>query len=217
MTVKVTFYHDVLCVWCFLLSPRLRRLAVEFGGELEIEHRGFALAPRPESIAEMFGGDDEGKTEVLRHWAAAAGHPDGERIHTELMRQRDFSYPYSMPGLLACQAAAVQGGQNAYWNMFDRVQKAHATEARNIADSEVLEDLATEIGLDMGRWKSDFQDPATRQTVQGDIEQADALGIYAVPTLVLNDRWVLQGAVAETDLRRVIATIVAGGDPSRLT
>ena len=216
MTLKITFYHDVLCVWCFLLSARLRRLAGEFGEELGIEHRGFALAPRPESIAEMFGGADEGKTEVLRHWAAAAAHPDGERIQTELMRSRGFPYPYSMPGLLACQAAAVQGGQSAYWNMFDRVQKAHATEARDIANPLVLKDLAAEIGLDMARWESDFENPSTRAAVEADIERAEALGIYAVPTLVLNDRWILQGAVAEADLRRVIATITQGGDPSQL-
>lgn len=216
MTVRVTFYHDVLCVWCFLLSSRLRRLAGAFGEELEVEHRGFALAPRPESIAEMFGGAEEGKNEVLRHWAAAAALPDGERIQTELMRQRDFPYPYSMPGLIACQAAAIQAGQKGYWDMFDRVQRAHASEALNIADPLVLTDLASEIGLNVERWPSDFENPATRQAVEADIEEADQLGIYAVPTLVLDDHWILQGAVPEEDLRQVIGTISRGGDPTRL-
>jgi len=47
----------------------------------------------------------------LGHWRAANENDDEHRIHAELMAKKDFDYPYSTPGLLACKAAELQGGK----------------------------------------------------------------------------------------------------------
>ncbi|MFQ5342778.1 MAG: DsbA family protein, partial [Anaerolineae bacterium] len=96
--------------------------------------------------------------------------------------------------------------------MFDRVQHAHAVEAHNIADPEVLRDCAVEAGLDLTRWEQDFHSPETRQAVELDLSAAHARGVHAVPTLVFDDRWMVQGAVTEAMLRRAIDDILAGQD-----
>jgi len=162
----------------------------------------------------MFGSASDGKAEIMSHWEAAAGHPDGEAIQVELMRSREFPYPYSMPGLLACEAAQRQGGMTAHWDMFDRVQRAHAVEANNIADPAVLTACAAEIGLDTARWEADFQSPAVRKAVEEDLIEAHQLGVNAVPTLILNRQWMLPGAVPEVSLRQVVENLLAGRDPS---
>jgi len=200
-------------VWCFLASARLRRLKRAFGDRLEVEHRCFALAPDPEAIARIFGSPAAGKAEILTHWEAARRHPDGEAINVEGMRARDFPYPYSWPGLKACKAAELQGGPAAHWDMFDRVQRAHAVEARNIADFEVLRDCARDVGLDLARWERDFFGEAVERRVRADLQSAERLGVYAVPTLIFNDRWRVEGAVPEAFLREVIEALLAGRDP----
>jgi predicted DsbA family dithiol-disulfide isomerase len=68
--LKVEFFHDVLCAWCYALSPRLRRLVKERPW-VEVVHRCFALAPTPEAIILMFGSKERGKREILGHWRAA--------------------------------------------------------------------------------------------------------------------------------------------------
>lgn len=201
-------------MWCFLASARLRRILQGYNGQVRVEHRCFALAPDPDAITRIFGSPEAGKAEILTHWEAAARHPDGERINVTLMRRRQFPYPYSMPGLLACKAAEFQGGGEAHWDMFDRVQEAHAVEARNIAAFEVLRECARDVGLDVARWERDFHSPEARRAVEADLAEARRRGIHAVPTLVFNDRWVVQGAVPEAFLRRVIADILAGRDPA---
>ena len=211
--VVIDFYHDVHCVWCFLTSARLRRISQDFP-QIEVNHHAFALAPDSNSISQMFGGAANGKKEILGHWSAAAAHPDGEKINVGLMREREFPYPYSMPGLLACKAAQFQGGMAAHWNMFDRVQKAHAVEANNITDPEVLMSCAVDIGLDPARWELDFKSPAARQAVEADLAEARKFGVNAVPTLIFNQQWVLPGAVPETALRQVIENLLADRDPS---
>jgi len=153
--IQIEFFHDVLCAWCYALSPRVRRLVREMD-DVEIIHRSFALAPSPYSIVEIFGSKEEGKREILNHWRAANLNDDEHRINADLMASRDFDYPYSIPGLLARKAAEFQGGQSAHWDMFDRVQYAHLTECLNIADFEVLRQCAKDIGLDVPRWEKDF-------------------------------------------------------------
>jgi len=201
-------------VWCFLASARLRRLKKEFGDRLEVEHRCFALGPDPGAIARIFGSPEAGKAEILTHWEAARRHPDGETINVEGMRAREFPYPYSMPGLKACKAAEMQGGQEAHWDMFDRVQRAHAVEARNIADPEVLKECAREVGLDLARWERDFAGEEVERRVWADLKSAELRGVYAVPTLIFNDRWKVQGAVPEAFLRRLIEDLLAGREPT---
>ena len=181
---------------------------------MQVDHHAFALAPEPNSIAHMFGGSARGKTEIMGHWKAAAAHPDGEPINVELMRSREFPYPYSMPGLLACKAAQFQGGMPAHWNMFDRIQHAHAVEAHNIADVAVLKSCAADVGLDVERWEADFNSEAVRKAVQAELDEDYQMGINAVPTLVFNHKWMLSGAVPEASLRQIIENLLAGRDPS---
>ena len=191
--MQVEFFHDVLCAWCFALSPRMRRLVAEFP-EIEVIHRSFALASDADRLVEMFGSKEAAKREILNHWRNANENDDEHRIHTEDMALRTFDYPYSMPGLRACKSAELQGGQLAHWNMFDRIQKAHLVETQNIADFNVLLQCADEVGLDTERFKNDFESDATLDAIYQDSYTAKELGVNAVPSLLINGRKLLSGA-----------------------
>jgi len=43
-----------------------------------------------------------------------------------------------------------------HWAYFDKAQEAHLTLCRNVADFDVLVDIAREIGLDVDRFKADL-------------------------------------------------------------
>ncbi len=193
MKIQIEFFHDVLCAWCFAISPRVRKLANE-NPDVEIIHRSFALVPNPDVIVQIFGSKENGKKEILNHWRMANENDDEHRINVELMEQRDFDYPYSIPGLLACKVAELQGGQKAHWDMFDRIQKAHLVECLNIADFNVLKKCAEDIGLDMEKWESDYNSLTVFQNLTYDLELAKHYGINGVPTLVANGRYGIVGA-----------------------
>lgn len=191
--IALEFFHDVLCAWCYAFSPRVRQLVAEHP-EVRVVHRAFALAPTPQAIVAIFGSKERGKREILQHWRAANANDDQHRINADLMASRGFDYPYSLPGLLACKAAEVQGGHAAHWDLFDRVQRAHLTECLNIADFEVLRACAAEVGLDVERWERDFRSPEVAEAVERDLARARIYGISGVPTLVADGRYVLVGA-----------------------
>lgn len=198
--MEIEFFHDVLCAWCYALSPRLRRLTEEFP-DIKVIHRGFPLAPEPNDIVQMFGSKEKGKRDILQHWKAANMNDDEHRINAELMEQRDFDYPYSTPALLACKAAELQGGQEMHWDYFDKVQEAHLTLCRNIADFDVLTDIARELSLDVEKFSADLRGEQVKYLLRIDIDRALELGVEATPTLVANDG-MLTGAVPYDSLKR---------------
>ncbi len=198
--MEIEFFHDVLCAWCYALSPRLRRLTEEFP-DIKVIHRGFPLAPEPNDIIQMFGSKEKGKRDILQHWKAANMNDDEHRINAELMEQRDFDYPYSTPALLACKAAELQGGQEMHWDYFDKVQEAHLTLCRNIADFDVLTDIARELSLDVEKFSADLRGEQVKYLLRIDIDRALELGVEATPTLVANDG-MLTGAVPYDSLKR---------------
>jgi len=190
--IKIEFFHDVLCAWCFVLSPRLHKIASKY--DIKVIHRAFALAPSPGSIALIFGSKEKGKREILNHWRKANLLDDEHRINADLMEKREFDYPYSIPGLLACKAAEFQGGQEAHWKIFDRIQKAHLVECLNIADFQVLKQCAKEVGLDVEKFEKDYKSEKVLEALNYDLKLARKYGVYAVPTLVANSKEFLIGA-----------------------
>lgn len=193
-SVTIEFFHDVLCAWCYAFSPRLKKLAQQFPGQVSIVHRAFALAPSIEAIERIFGSKEKGKKEILEHWRQANLNDDEHRINPDLMVSRDFDYPFSTPGLTACKAAELQGGSSVHGRMFDRVQKAHLTECLNIADFDTLKMCAKDIGIDVEQWEKDYNSEKVKQMLNEDFKQAHMYGVNAVPTIVANGKYKLSGA-----------------------
>ncbi|TNF23052.1 MAG: disulfide bond formation protein DsbA [Rhodobacteraceae bacterium] len=182
--LEIHFYHDAVCCWCFNISARLRRLAGEF--DLDIRHRTFVLQASRAEMAARWGRPEQARATILGHWAtcrAASDHP--ERIDIAAMRRAGFDYPHGWNAALACKAAERLGGQAAHWDMFDRVQTAHLSEARNIADPAVLADLAREVGLNAQAFEEASAAAEVAGAVDRDRRQAWMLGIRSIPALIL--------------------------------
>jgi predicted DsbA family dithiol-disulfide isomerase len=214
-SVHLTVFHDVLCSWCFVASGRLHQIEREYGERVAFTYKAFPLGPTREELTTMFGSEENAKREILTHWAASKRLPGGEEISPEEMADRPFPYPYSMPALRAVKAAEFQGGREAHARMYDRLQRAHLVETRNIADPQILLESAAELGLDLERFKADLESESTLQAVMQDRQEAFGLGISATPTVVLNGKWVLPGAVTVETYRRVIDDLLTGHDPGR--
>lgn len=192
--LRIEFFHDVLCAFCYALSPRLRRLVAD-DPTIQIVHRSFALAATPAHLVGMFGSPTAAKEQILGHWRVANANDDEHRMRPELMASRPFPYPHSLPGLLACEAARRQAGEAGYWDMLDQVQRAHLTDCRDIVDPVTLRDCADAAGLDVPRWEADVASESTRRAVDADIAAAAAYGITGVPFLVAQGAYGLSGAV----------------------
>lgn len=182
--LRLEFFHDAVCGWCFNLSPRLRTLAQEF--DLDIRHRTCVLQDSPSRMIEVFGSMAAAKATILGHWAACADASDTpEKFAIDRMRAARFDYPSGLPSALACQVAQKLAGPHGHWRMFDALQDAHISRALNIADVDVLVDVAAGIGFDPDRFRQDLQDPRMHSAVAADRELASRLRVRVVPTVIV--------------------------------
>ncbi|MFP7572395.1 DsbA family protein [Marivita sp. S2033] len=184
--LTIDFFHDVVCCWCFNISSRMRALAAEF--DLDIRHRTFVLQASRAEMATRWGTPEDARETILGHWAVCRQVSDRpERVDIEAMRAAPFDYPHGMTAALGCKAAERLGGQAAHWDMFDRLQGAHLSEARDIADPATILHIAGELGFDATAFAQVFDDPATAQAVETDRQHARTLQVRSIPTLIVRE------------------------------
>lgn len=196
--LTLDFFHDVVCGWCFNLSPRLRALAREF--DLDIRHRTYVLQDSPARMVEVFGSMAAAKATILGHWAACAAASDTpERFAIDRMRAAAFDYPHGLPGALACHAAQQLGGQEGHWRLFDGLQEAHLSRALNVADRDVLVEVARDAGFDPDRFRDRLEDRQTHLAVAADRALAQRLQVRSVPTVIVRETgaWLRNGTLPE--------------------
>lgn len=183
-SLTIDFFHDVVCCWCFNISSRMRNLAAEF--DLDVRHRTFVLQASRAEMAARWGSPEDARKTILGHWAVCRQVSDRpELVGINEMRAATFDYPHGMTAALGCKAAERLGGQNAHWDMFDRLQRAHLTEARNVADPATVLDVARELGFEATAFAELFDDPGTLHSVETDRQQARKLQVQSIPTLIV--------------------------------
>lgn len=204
--IKIEFFHDVICSFCFPMSARMRRIAENYSN-IEIIHRSFALGWEPEDFISSFGSREAVKVEVLSHWAHANDNDEEHRFNIEGMGQTDFDFPISKPGLIAAKAAGLIGGDNMYWDVFDKLQSKLFVENKNIEDIAVIEEAVKETDISFADWKIQFVNDETEQAVLADLQLVQAYGVNSAPTLVINQKYSISGALPQEELEKALDKI----------
>ncbi len=84
------------------------------------------------------------------------------------------------------------------------------TDSRDIADREVLIEIAREVGCDPERFAADLGDRSLAAAVLAEHREAvERYGIHAIPTVVIGQRLV-EGAVPEGEYLRLIEAARGG-------
>ena len=116
-----------------------------------------------------------------------------------------------MPALIASKAAALQGKEE--WRRFHlAVMKAFYTESRDISSLMVLEEIGRETGLDMESFTGRMSDPQFKALVYEETRHAqEHYGIRAIPALVVDNRFLVEGAVPLSRYQQVLNEVRSAG------
>ncbi|MBN1491065.1 MAG: thioredoxin domain-containing protein [Phycisphaerae bacterium] len=92
-------------------------------------------------------------------------------------------YARACESAAAAEAARMQGGNDAFWKMHDKLLiNARVRERKSYAE------LAGQIGLDPEQLVKDMKDPRVRDRIQQDLSFGQQAGVTGTPTLFLNGR-----------------------------
>jgi predicted DsbA family dithiol-disulfide isomerase len=207
--LKIDFVSDVSCPWCVIGLKSLEQALEQLGSEVtaDIHFQPFELNPQMapegedigEHIAKKYGSTPE-QMAASREGIRARGAELGFTFNME-KRGRIYN-TFDAHRLL--HWAELEGRQV---ELKRALFEAYFTDGRNPSDHEVLIDVATRVGLDAQQAREILASDRYATDVRQREQLFGQLGIRAVPSVIVNDKYLIQGgqpvAVFEQALRKI--------------
>lgn len=195
--MRVEIWSDVACPWCYVGTRRFERAVEETGIDVEVVYRSFELDPSVpvggeappivEYLARKFG--DPGRVAAAHARLSQAGEELGIDFHWSGMRRANT---FDCHRLLAW-ALATDGAERQR-ALKKAMLRAYFTDGKVMTDHAVLADLAADVGLDRAAAVEVLSSDRYAEEVRDARQEAHGNGIAAVPTFVVEGRYMLQGA-----------------------
>lgn len=132
-------------------------------------------------------------------------HPILKQMHQEFGDKLQITFrenplaPAHQHALAAASAAEAAGMQGKYWEMHDRLYEHQKDWSDKFDVRPIFEGYASELGLDMDKYKRDVASEAVAQRIFQDGKRGHSMGVKGTPTVFLNGREVpFQSLPAET-------------------
>jgi predicted DsbA family dithiol-disulfide isomerase len=198
-TIKIDFVSDVACPWCAVGLGNLNQAIAQFSDQanFEVHFHPFELNPNMplggqdaiEHLTEKYGLTVEqvkANQANIRAKALEAGfkfHPEGrKRVYNTFDAHRLLYWAGQEFGLVE-QANLKKELLNTYFCL-----------AVNLDDQKNLLDAVTRSGLDKDRAQVVLQNNEFTKEVRDEESTYTNAGISSVPAIILNNRYLLQGA-----------------------
>ena len=211
--IKIDFVSDVSCPWCVIglksLQTALGRLGD--GVAADIHFQPFELNPRMapegqdlmEHITEKYGSSED---EVMRNREAIAARGAQLGFHFDMQKRGRIYNTFNAHRLLHWAQIEGNGKQAA---LKEALFEAYFTEGRDPSDAEVLVSLAASVGLDADRARSILASDEYAADVRDREQLYLRNGIHAVPAVILNDKYLVQGGQPVEAFERALAQVAA--------
>ena len=98
----------------------------------------------------------------------------------------------------AHRAAQAASNQDKFWEMHDLLYKNQSSWKDNTNVSDTFSGYATQLGLDLVRYKKDFASSETNSIIQADIKTGQALKVTSTPTFFLNGKQIEDNNMVST-------------------
>jgi len=212
--LKIDFISDIVCPWCAIGLTSLNIALERIGQATHIDFtiHPFELNPgmpaagqaQLEHITEKYSITAEqarANREQIRVRAAAVGftmnRDDASRVYNTFDAHRLLTW---------AQKKNVQSALKLV------LLKAYFTDGKNIADRDVLVELAKQVGLD----GSEASEILASDSFAQEVREEEALwaqrGISSVPAVVVNDRYLISGGQPPEVFEEQLRAILAGDD-----
>ncbi len=207
--MNTDFVSDVACPWCAVglhsLEEALRRVGPEL--KVELHFQPFELNPQMppegedtvEHLARKYGAAPERLAqtrEMLRQRGAELGFGFGERprIWNTFEAHRLLHW------------AGLEGKQR---ELKHALLTAYHTHAQNPGAAEVLLQLCVDVGLDVQRARDILGGGDYADAVRESERHWQSLGIHSVPSVIIDDRHLIQGGQPPEAFERALRQLAA--------
>lgn len=200
-TIKIDFVSDIACPWCAVGLGNLQKAIAAFGdkAQFELHFRPFELNPNMpkggqdaiEHLTEKYGLTVEqvqANQAQIRARALEAGfefHPEGrKRVYNTFDAHRLLYW------------AGKEYGPEKQAILKTELLKTYFCLAVNVDEQQNLLNAVCVAGLDQDMAKQILDSELYATEVRKEEAQYTGAGIHSVPSVILNDQYLVQGAQA---------------------
>jgi predicted DsbA family dithiol-disulfide isomerase len=208
--MKIDFVSDVACPWCAVGLNALERALERIGPELQVDLHFQPFELNPTMPAE--GAD------TVQYLSAKYGITPEQIAHNQAaIRERGAAVGFRF------------GARPRVWNTFDAhrllhwaglqgrqrelkhaLLQAYHGDGRNPGAHDVLLELAGAVGLDVDAARAVLADGSYADEVRAAERHWQQAGIHAVPSVIVDDRHLIQGGQPPEVFERALREIAAG-------
>ena len=213
--MRIDVYYDLICPWCYIGFYRLRRaLALRPGRSVQTVWHPFQLNP-----SLPLQGTDQAAYSRVRYGSTARARRISDGI-TEIARRDGIPIDLEAIRITPNSARAHRlalfhaAETDRVEQAIETLMRAHCAEGRNLGDDRTLMEIGEALGHAPGAVLRALDGGDERATVRARDASARRLGVQAVPTLVIDQRFSISGAQEPTALLPLLdaAALAEGAD-----
>lgn len=209
--MKLEVVSDIACPWCAVGVYALDRALAAIGTAIPIE-----LSFQPFELNPHMAPEGE---DLVAHLSAKYGIDAAQiRANQQLIRERGAAVGFAF------------GERTRIWNTFDThrllhwaglegdqhdlkraLLQAYHGEGRNPASHDVLLEVVAQCGLNQQRAAAILASDEYASAVRADEEQWLRAGIRSVPSVIVNRRYLIQGAQSPEEYERALRQMATDG------
>ena len=213
MTIRITHYSDVLCVWAYISQVRVAELQTNFAGEIAFDYRYFGVFGDVATKMATQWKEKGGLAGYATHVQETAAKFEHAQINDKTWI--DATPTSSMPAHLVLCAARIatdnddSDPHSSLLALDNEIRRAFFEDAVNISQTKTLLEICERQGMNVAKIENALQSGAAHAALSNDMKQAQEFGVRASPTLTFNEgRQTLTGNVGyrviEANIRELI-------------
>jgi predicted DsbA family dithiol-disulfide isomerase len=204
--MKIEIWSDVMCPFCYIGKRRFEKALAEFpeNVKVEVEWKSFQLSPNI-------------KTDPSINIHQFLAKHKGMSLDEAKQMNDQVTQMAAKEGLVYnFDKSVVANSYNAHRFVHfaktndkqdeaeEKLFEAYFTNGKNIDDYETLIELGLAIGLDQTKLREVLNNGEYGDEVNGDIAEAQALGIRGVPFFVFDRKFAVSGAQEKSAFRQAL-------------
>lgn len=96
---------------------------------------------------------------------------------------KNYPLPFHQQAMPAAKAAIAAGKQGKFWEMHDKL-----FENQRALSADKYNEWATELGLDLEKFKKDMEAPETAALITGEMKEAGQVAVRGTPSFFINGK-----------------------------
>jgi predicted DsbA family dithiol-disulfide isomerase len=207
--IKIDFVSDVACPWCAVGLSSLQLALSRLGDTVDAK-----LVMHPFELNPQMGDDGE---DLVEHISKKYGRTPQQIAQAQLdLRQRgaDVGFTFGTRKRIyntfdAHRLMHWAGLQGRQLQLKQALLQAYHGEGKSTSNHDVLVEAAKSAGLDAGQARAVLDSGEYAQEVRAEEQEYQAMGINSVPSVIINNRYLLTGAQPVEAFESAIQQILA--------